>query len=151
MKKLTSLFATAAVAALAGCTTVDVDIPGSKFSNEAVWSHRTLSNVRYYYSDVEQVSAAAIAAGEAMGLYYAGDNFGPDYRELFFCGPKFVKITVDVTRRTPKDPRGRHPELQPGQPYTEVAVVWGTWGDLEESRNFVSQISKRLPSEADRR
>lgn len=149
MKKLIALLSSLTLIALAGCTTVDVDLPGSKFSNQAVWTTRTLENVRFYYSDLEAVSLAAIKAGESMGLYYAGDTPSNNSRELFFCGPRFVKITVDVTRKQPARPRDSN--LPAGQPYTEVAIVWGTWGDLEQSRKMVSEISKRLPSEADRR
>ncbi|MCR5183172.1 MAG: hypothetical protein K6B46_00535 [Opitutales bacterium] len=148
IKKLVALTPLTLIA-LAGCTTVDVDLPGSKFSNQAIWTYRTLENVRFYYSDVNAVAEAAITAGRSMGLYYAGDNFSDNHRELFFCGPKFVKITVDVERVTPARPRD--PNLPAGQPYTEVSVVWGSMGDLEKSRKFVSEIAKLLPSEADRR
>lgn len=145
MKKNLAISLLAAAAAFSGCTTVDVDIPGSKFAGEATWTQRTLENVRYYNSDVEAVKAAAIETGRSLGLYYAGDTPSKYGTELYFCGPKFVKITVDITRRAPKKSKNSTLPLPPE--YTEVSIVYGTWGDLEASRAIVSGISKRLPSE----
>lgn len=145
MKKILAFSLLAAAASFSGCTKVTVDIPGSKFAGEAVWTRRTLENVRYYNSDVEAVKAATIATCRELDLYYAGDTPSKYGTELFFCGPKFVKITIDITHRAPKAPKGS--DLPPPQPYTELAIVYGTWGDLNASQAIISGISKRLPSE----
>lgn len=146
MKKILAFSLLAAAASFSGCTKVTVDIPGSKFSGEAVWTRRTLENVRYYNSDVEAVKAAAIdTCCNELKLYYAGDTPSKYGTELFFCGPKFVKITIDITHRAPKAPKDSG--LPPPQPYTEVAIVYGTWGDLSASQTIISGISKRLPNE----
>lgn len=146
MKKffLISLLA-GAVAAFSGCSTVAVDIPGSKFASEAVWTGRTLENVRYYNSNVDAVREAAIKAVRDMNLYFAGDTPNKSGVELFVCGPKFAKITIDITRRVPRADKKGTPA---GPEYTEVEIVYGTWGDLQESKAIVSGISKNLPSEA---
>lgn len=145
MKKILAISLLAAAAAFSGCTTVTVDIPGSEHAGDAVWTRRTLENVRYYKSDVEAVKAAAIDAGRSLGLYYAGDTPSKYGTELYFCGPKFVKITIDITRRAPKP--SKNPAVPTPPEYTEVSIVYGTWGDLDASQALVSGISKNLPSE----
>lgn len=145
MKKILLVSLLAAAAAFSGCSTVDVDIPGSKFANEAVWTNRTLKNVRYYNSNTDEVREAAIKAVRELGLYFAGDTPSQNGYELFVCGPKFTKITIDITRRIPRPDKQGAPT---GPEYTEVEIVYGTWGDLRESQAIVSGISKYLPSEA---
>lgn len=142
MKKILAITLLSAAAAFTGCTSVNVDIPDKKFSGEAVWTNRTLQNVRYYNSDVEAVKAAAIKAGRALDLYYAGDTPSNYGTELYFCGPKLVIITIDITRRVPK--QDKKSTLPPPPEYTEVAIVYGTWGNLEASQEFVAEITKYL-------
>lgn len=145
MKKVLLISLLAAAVAFSGCSTVDVDIPGSKFANEAIWTGRTLKNVRYYNSGVEEVREAAIKTIRNMGLYFAGDTPDKSGVELFVCGPKFKKITIDITRRTPRTNKKGEAA---GPEYTEVEIVYGTWGDLRESQAIVSGISKELPAES---
>lgn len=142
MKKILAISLLVAAAAFSGCTKVTVDIPDEKYAGEASWTRRTLENVRYYSHDVEAVKAAAIKSGRDLGLYYAGDTPSNYGTELYFCGPKFVKITVDITRRAPKP--SKNPAVQTLPEYTEVAIVYGTWGDLEASQALVAGITENL-------
>lgn len=142
MKKILAISLLAASAAFSACTSVTVNIPDEKYAGEATWTRRTLENVRYYSHDVEAVKAAAIKAGRELGLYYAGDTPFQYGTELYFCGPKFVKITVDITRRAPKPSKNSNVTNLPE--YTEVAIVYGTWGDLEASQELVSKITENL-------
>ncbi len=140
MKRL--IYVPMAIVALApffGCSSVDVDIPEAKYSNEAVWTGRTLQNVRYYNTTVEAVAKAAVAAARAQGLFYTGDD--PDNRGgtvLYFRGDLDVKVTIDVSLTAPskKDPNA--------QQYVEVAIVYGNWGDLGKSQKLVSGITQNL-------
>lgn len=142
MKKILAISTLAAAAVFSGCTNVTVDIPDEKYAGEATWTRRTLENVRYYNHSVQDVKYAAIKAARDLELYYAGTTPFKYGEVLYFCGPKFVKITIDITRRTPKPSKNSNVETLPE--YTEVAIVYGTMGDLEASQKFVAAITKNL-------
>ncbi|MGN0884320.1 MAG: hypothetical protein ACI4P6_03870 [Candidatus Spyradosoma sp.] len=141
MKKFLTVSLLAAVAALSGCVSTTVDVPEEKFRSEAKWTGRTLENVRYYGVSAEEIREAAIKAIRSLDLYYAGDTPGRSGYELYACGPRFTKITIDVTLRAPK--AGKN-DLETPPQYVEVAVVYGTMGDKEKSRELVSLITKNL-------
>ncbi len=129
----------AALAPFSGCSSVDVNIPEAKFSNEAVWTRRTLENVRYYGTSVSTVADAAVAAARQQGLFHTGFNQSSrGDKELFFRGDLDVKVTIDVIRRNPSKKDASAPS------YVEVQIVYGTWGDLKKSKELVSGITKNL-------
>lgn len=142
--KLIALSAIVAAIALSGCTTQPVDQPGSK-RPEATWNSitGTLSDVRYYNSDVDKVYKAAEKALKELGVFNTGyDQTKRGYR-IHGRALGDYKVVIDITSRTVST-KGTNREPIP---YTEVSVSYGSWGELAPALQIVSKISRNLPSE----
>ncbi|MGN0860389.1 MAG: DUF3568 family protein [Candidatus Spyradosoma sp.] len=142
--KIFAVSALAAVVSLVGCTSQPVDQPGSR-RPEGTWNSitGTLSNVRYYNSDVDRVYKAAEQAFRDMNIFVTGYTQYKNGYTLYGRALGDYKVTVDVTSRQVST---KGTERQP-IPYTEVSVSYGAFGDLAPSLQIISRISSHLPSE----
>lgn len=138
-----ALSAIAAVSALSGCMTQPVDQPGS-VNPTATWNSitGTLSNVRYYKSDVDATYQAGEKALRDLNIFVTGYTKTKNGYTLYGRAVGDVKVTVDITRRATTDKKSGTQT-----PYTEVAVSYGTIGDLAPALQIISKMSARLPRE----
>lgn len=143
-KKLIAVFAVAAAVALAGCTSQPVDQPGSR-RPEGTWNSitGTLSNVRYYNSNVDEVYKASQKAFRELGIFETGFTKTKSGYTLYGRVVGDDKVVVDVMSRVVST-KGTNREPVP---YTEVCVSVGTFGSLAPSLQIISKISSNLPSE----
>ncbi len=145
MKK-TLIAASAFVAAivLSGCTSQPVDQPGSR-RPEGTWNSvtGTLSDVRYYNSNVDAVYKAAEKSFRELGIFVTGYTQYKSGYTLYGRAVGDYKVTVDVTSRQVST---RGTDRAP-IPYTDVCVSYGAFGDLAMSLQIISKISSNLPSE----
>ena len=143
-KTLIALAAFVATLAISGCTSQPVDQPGSR-RPEGTWNSitGTLSDVRYYNSNVDAVYKAAEKSFRDLGIFVTGYTQYKSGYTLYGRAIGDYKVTVDITsRQVSTRGTGRSPV-----PYTEVSVSYGAFGDLAWSLQIVSKISSNLPSE----
>lgn len=140
--KFFALSAFAVVVALSGCMSQPVDQPGSD-NPEGNWNSLTgtLSDVRYYNSEVDEVYQAAEQALRDLGIFVTGYTQNKNGYTLYGRALGDHKVTVDITRRAASDKK------KESKPYTEIAVSYGSFGELAPALQIVSKISARLPRE----
>ncbi|MBQ8445480.1 MAG: DUF3568 family protein [Opitutales bacterium] len=143
-KTLIAVSAFVAALILSGCTSQPVDQPGSR-RPEGTWNSitGTLSDVRYYNSNVDAVYKAAEKSFRELGIFVTGYTQYKSGYTLYGRAVGDYKVTVDVTSRQVST---RGTDRAP-IPYTDVSVSYGAFGDLAMSLQVVSKISSNLPSE----
>lgn len=143
-KTLIAVSAFVAALVLSGCTSQPVDQPGSR-RPEGTWNSitGTLSDVRYYNSNVDAVYKAAEKSFRELGIFVTGYTQYKSGYTLYGRAVGDYKVTVDVTSRQVST---RGTDRAP-IPYTDVSVSYGAFGDLAMSLQIVSKISSNLPSE----
>lgn len=127
-----------------GCSTVSIDNPTTGGKVIGMWTTRTLQDIRFYRSSVEDVSKAAEQALRDAGCFVTHYTSNSSGNEITARGIYDVKITVDVVRRRESAKKGSENKAAE---FTDVSVVYGAWGDLPLSQNIVSQMLKYLPNE----
>lgn len=143
-KALIAVSAFIATIILSGCMSQPVDQPGSR-RPEGTWNSvtGTLTDVRYYNSDVDAVYKAAEKSLRELGIFVTGYTQFKSGYTLYGRAIGDYKVTVDIVSRQVST---RGTDRAP-IPYTEVSVSYGGWGDLAMSLQIISKISSNLPSE----
>ncbi len=150
-KRIIAVSVLAAAAVLSGCMTQPVDQPGSR-RPEGTWNSitGTLSDVRYYNSDVDAVYKAAESALRELNIFVTGYDKTKSGYTLYGRAVGDYKVLVDITKRAVSSKaKGRNAAPAAAEPetYTEVSVSYGSFGDLAPSLQIISKISSNLPSE----
>lgn len=144
MKKALIAVSVLIATVLAGCTSQPVDQPGSR-RPEGTWNSitGTLSDVRYYKSDVQKVYKAAERALKDLEVFNTGYDETKNGYKIYGRALGDYKVTVNISARTVST---KGTDREP-IPYTEVSVSYGTFGNLAASLQVISKISSHLPSE----
>lgn len=141
--KLIFVSVLAAAFALSGCSSQPVDQPDSD-RPEGSWNSitGTLSDVRYYDSSTDEVYKAAEKALRDLGIFVTGYTPYKNGYSLYGRALGDIKVVIDITSRTVSTKGTDRTPI----PYTEVAVSYGTWGNLGPSLQIISKISSNLPT-----
>ena len=99
-KRIIAVSVLAAAAVLSGCMTQPVDQPGSR-RPEGTWNSitGTLSDWRYYHSDVDAVHKAAGSAVRELNIFVTGYDKTKSGYTLYGRAVGDYKVLVDITQR----------------------------------------------------